>query len=194
VIALQPEHRTRLLDIARDSIRRALTRQPPSSQIDRDPALIQPAGCFVSLHELANHRLRGCMGRLDAVDPLALAVRRTAINVLSDPRFTLQSVALDELPSLSIEVSVLSPLRCAAGPLDFEPQQQGIYLTVGKRAGCFLPQVARETGWGREQLLARLCSEKLGVPADAWQSPEAKLQVFDSIVIGPEPFEPSRAR
>jgi AMMECR1 domain-containing protein len=49
--------------------------------------------------------------------------------------------------------------------------------------------VARETGWTREQLLSRLCVEKMGLPADAWKLPGAKLQVFTTSVVGPEPFE-----
>jgi AMMECR1 domain-containing protein len=48
--------------------------------------------------------------------------------------------------------------------------------------------VARETGWSREQLLNRLCSEKLGLPANSWQNSDAKLMKFDTLLVGPEPF------
>jgi AMMECR1 domain-containing protein len=73
-------------------------------------------------------------------------------------------------------------------PLAFEPLEHGIYLTVGRRAGCFLPQVARETGWSRQQLLDRLCTEKIGLAPNAWQSKKATLSIFQTIVIGPEPL------
>ena len=67
---------------------------------------------------------------------------------------------------------------------------EGIYLTWGEtRAGCFLPQVAQETGWSKEQLLARLCVEKMGLPPEAWKDLRAKLFVFTTLVIGPEPFD-----
>jgi len=67
---------------------------------------------------------------------------------------------------------------------------EGIYLTFGESgAGCFLPQVARETGWSKEQLLDRLCVEKMGLLASAWHDPRAKLFVFTTLEIGPEPFE-----
>ena len=76
---------------------------------------------------------------------------------------------LDELPMLSIEISVLTPLRDAAHALDFDLHADGIVLTCGRHSGCFLPQVARETGWTKEQLLGRLCTEKLGLRESAWR-------------------------
>jgi AmmeMemoRadiSam system protein A len=191
---LTPHQRRFLLDAARDTIRQTLRGEPPDQEHPEssqpvDPALAQPAGCFVSLHRLHTHELRGCVGRLDAVDPLLRAVRRAAAGVLNDPRFQGSPVRLDELPRLEVEVSVLSPLVPAAGPLEFDLHHDGIYLTWGERSGCFLPQVARETGWDKTQLLARLCTEKMGLPPDAWQDPGARLFRFTTAVVGPEPFE-----
>jgi AMMECR1 domain-containing protein len=107
---------------------------------------------------------------------------------LHDPRFEVDRLRLEELPNTEIELSLLSPLTPAADVLDFDPLHQGIYLKCGPRSGCFLPQVARETGWSREQLLSRLCTEKMGLPPDAWQDKDATLQVFSTLVIGPEGF------
>ena len=189
---LSPQHQQALLDAARHTIRSSLRgdRLPePGDAEGSDPALSQPAGCFVTLHRLDTHELRGCVGRLDAVDPLIVAVRRAAASVLRDPRFADNPVRLDELADLQIDISVLSPLRPATGPLDFDLLNDGIYLTWGERSGCFLPQVARETGWSKEQLLARLCVEKMGLPAHAWQDPRARLHVFKTVIVGPEAFE-----
>src|SRR3954452_8811010 len=155
---LTAEQSGRLLDIARDAIRQSLHGQPLAELPQDDPALLQPAGCFVSLHESGTHRLRGCVGRLDASGPLAAVVQQTAVNVLGDPRFTQQPVRIEDLPRLEIDISVLSPLMPAASPLDFDLLNEGISLTISNRAGCFLPQVARETGWNKEQLLDRLCT------------------------------------
>ncbi len=178
------------MNAAREAIRRALRGESvPSLPVPADPALHQPAGCFVSLHSLTGHRLRGCVGRLEAAGPLWETVCTTARNVLHDPRFARDPVSLEELPRLNLELSVLSPLRPAAHPLDFEPRQHGIYLMCAGRAGCFLPQVARDTGWSREQLLGRLCTEKMGLPATFWMQAGAILQVFTTLIIGPEPFE-----
>jgi AmmeMemoRadiSam system protein A len=195
---LSETQRAHLLDIARLTIRHRLVARddetiPPPLSLSvllNDPDLQQLAGCFVSLHELGTNRLRGCVGCLDAKHPLAIAVHEGAESVLMDPRFEDKRVRLEELSKLEIEITVLSPLEDAAHTLDFDPLQQGIYLTIGDASGCFLPQVARETGWSREQLLDRLSYEKLGMSRDAWRSPDAKLQRFTTTIIGPEPFAP----
>jgi AmmeMemoRadiSam system protein A len=199
---LSPQQRAALLNEARAVIRRHLSGGGDAAAAARDSArdpaqdpapapdtaLSQPAGCFVSLHELRSHRLRGCVGRLEATAALWETLRAVAGNVLQDPRFADHRVTPRELPELEIEISVLSPLRPAPGPLDFDPATDGLYLTCGQRAGCFLPQVARETGWGREHLLDRLCAEKMGLPPGTWRDPRSKLFLFTTLMIGPEPF------
>lgn len=182
------------MNLARDVIRAALRGDRAAAFNVADPALRQPAGCFVSLHRLDNHRLRGCVGRLEAEVPLWETVAQTAANVLRDPRFDDEPVTLAELPKLELELSILSPLKPAAHPMDFDPQKQGIFLSCCGRTGCFLPQVARETGWGREQLLGRLCTEKMGLPATFWMQAGATLMTFTTLIIGPEPFEAAEAR
>ncbi len=142
---LSPQQASELLNLARDVIRSVLSKTQAAVNAPQDPALHQPAGAFVSLHALATHRLRGCVGRLDASHPMYQAVAHAAQSVLTDPRFGDNRVRLDELPSLEIEISLLSPLQPAQNATDFDLLNDGIYLTVGDRSGCFLPQVARET-------------------------------------------------
>lgn len=185
----EPYHRW-LLNLARIAIQRQLGLESLSiPPVPSDPLLLQPAGCFVSLHERQTHQLRGCVGRIDARGPVHEAVLHAAQSVLEDPRFVTQPVRLEELPELELEISVVSPLKDAAHTLDFDPQVDGIYLTIQNRSGCFLPQVARETGWPKEHLLSRLCSEKLGLTAMAWSRPGAQLQTFQTLIIGPGTFE-----
>ncbi|MCS7034635.1 MAG: AMMECR1 family protein, partial [Phycisphaerae bacterium] len=112
------------------------------------------------------------------------------VSCLHDPRFENMPVTAADLPELEVEVTVLSPLRPADSPTDFDPSTDGILLEINQRVGCFLPQVARETGWDRQQLLSRLCTEKLGLPADAWRQTESRLQKFGALIIGPEPLVP----
>jgi len=150
-----------------------------------DPLLDQPMGCFVSLHRWENHALRGCIGLLESDRPLSVALASSAEGALADPRFVNQPITLSELPYLTMELTVIGPMRAVASPLDFVPLEDGIYLTIGPRSGCFLPQVARETGWTREQLLGRLCTEKLGLAETAWRDPQAQLRTFSAQVIGP---------
>jgi len=184
---LSEEHSRTLLNVARAAIIAAFRGNSASIETD-DPELLQPAGCFVSLHSMGTHALRGCVGRMDAVEPLIRCVRDTAHSVLCDPRFLDRPIFFEELGSLEIDISVLSPLRPAAHSLDFDLLNDGIYLTCSGRTGVFLPQVARETGWSKEQLLDRLCSEKLGLAPRSWQMPGAELQVFSTMILGPERF------
>jgi AmmeMemoRadiSam system protein A len=177
-----------ILILAADVVTRRLGGDPRPLPAFDDPLFSRPAsGCFVSLHRRDNHALRGCIGLLETGKPLREALFSAAESVLGDPRFLTQPVMRQELPELEIEVTVLGPMEKAKSPLDFEPTQRGIFLTLRGRSGLFLPQVARETGWSRQQLLARLCTEKLGMPENAWTDPAAILHTFTADVIGPKP-------
>jgi AmmeMemoRadiSam system protein A len=186
-----------ILDLARATIYRTLGWEPPFARGQTDPiayllaaeaVLDHPAGCFVSLHQFQTHKLRGCVGRLDAREPLRGSLTTAAMSVLEDPRFADDPVRIEELPELELEVSVLSPLMAAASPLAFDLLNDGIMLRCGRRSGCFLPQVARETGWNKEQLLDRLCTEKMGLPRGSWRKSKARLSVFTTVTVGPEQF------
>jgi AmmeMemoRadiSam system protein A len=184
---LSAANRAALMSLARAALRAsfgaddAALPEPPDQ-----PDLLQPAGCFVSLHERANHRLRGCVGRVNSRQALWDAVRATAVEVLQDPRFADDRVTAADLAKLQMEISVLLEPRLAQSPEEFQPLHHGVYLIYGGRAGFFLPQVARETGWSREQLLARLCTEKMGLPPDAWKLAEMKIWLFEVVIVGPE--------
>ncbi len=182
---LSPQSQLELLAIARAALRAKVLKSPIDIPPPIDPQLLQPAGCFVSLHERETHDLRGCIGRLEATGPLWLAAREMAVGVLDDPRFVEQRLTPADLPRMEMELSVLSPLFPATPADDFNPLIHGVHLIVGERSGCFLPQVARETGWSRLQLLERLCTEKLGLPAQSWRDPSAKLMLFSTLIVGP---------
>jgi AmmeMemoRadiSam system protein A len=152
------------------------------------PNVMERAGCFVSLHRRAGNALRGCIGRIDTAAPLLEALINAAWGAARDPRFVSQPVTTAEIPELLIELSILGPLRPAATPLDFDPPNDGLYLSAAGRSGVFLPQVARETGWSREQLLDRLTQEKLGLPANAWRDPRTRLFKYPAQIIGPLDF------
>lgn len=177
-----------LLELARRAIRRHLSDLPIEDLTPDDPALHSPAGCFCSLHTRARHLLRGCVGTLEANFPLFQAVQHSARSVLEDPRFSYNPVQLPELSQLELELSILSPMAQAVDPLDFDLPSDGIYLTVDDRSGCFLPQVARETGWDKIKLLERLCTEKMQLPADAWKQSDATLWRFSTQILGPAAF------
>ncbi|MFW5915583.1 MAG: AMMECR1 domain-containing protein [Planctomycetota bacterium] len=81
-------------------------------------------------------------------------------------------------------MSVLSPLEKTGDPMELELGTHGIYVQKGRRTGCFLPQVATETGWSKEEFLQRCCSGKAGLSPDAWKDPDTDVYLFTAEVIG----------
>jgi AmmeMemoRadiSam system protein A len=137
--------------------------------------LYEPAGAFVTLKRHGD--LRGCIGTIGPTQPLYLAVLDNGDNAARrDPRF--RPVQASELEDLEVEVSVLSPPR----PIDsweaFRVGEQGIILSKDGRRAVFLPEVATEQGWTREQTLSYL-ARKAGLSADDWRE-GAGFSVFTS--------------
>ena len=176
---LSDAQRHTLLTIARESIAATLERRSPLLP-PVDPALERPAGAFVTL-ELGG-MLRGCIGSIEAVAPLAKAVADNAVNAaFRDPRFP--PLAPTELPHIHIEISVMSPLETIAGADDIEVGVHGVIVRRGHRAGLLLPQVATSQGWDRETFLSQTC-RKAGLPEDAWRSGDLVIQRFSAEVFG----------
>lgn len=136
-------------------------------------------GAFVTLEE--DGALRGCIGYMQGVDSLYRQVYKLAREAaFSDWRFP--PLAEDELAKVSVKVSVLSPMATIGSLDDFVLGRDGILMTICGRRAVFLPEVALETGWTKEEELAAL-SRKAGLPPDAWKSPEAAFQTFTSEVF-----------
>ena len=88
------------------------------------------------------------------------------------------------LPAISIEISVLSPLRRISSASELELGRHGIYIVKGSRSGTFLPQVAADTGWTREEFLGHCARDKAGLGWDGWR--DAELYVYEAEVFGEE--------
>ena len=151
----------------------AAVRHERLPQVPRDAALREPRGVFVTLQSRGH--LRGCLGHIEADQPLVAATARMAEAVASeDPRF--RPVQPDELAGMSVEVSVLSPLFPIA-PLEVIAGMHGLLIRRGRSAGLLLPQVATEHDLDRAAFLQALC-QKANLPPDAWQAPGTTLQAF----------------
>ena len=141
-------------------------------------ALKTPCGAFVTLRR--DGELRGCIGRFDASEPLYGVVQQMAIAAATeDPRFP--PVKAGELAGLEIEISVLTPMRRISSVDEFELGKHGIYMKSGNRSGTFLPQVAAETGWSREEFLGHCARDKAGLGWDGWKT--AELYVYEALVF-----------
>ncbi len=148
-----------------------------------DPDLNAHCGCFVTLK---NHeRLRGCIGQFVSDKPLIHLVGDMAkASATSDPRFLSDPLRISELDDLHIEISVLSPLWKTEDPLSLRLGIDGIYIKKGRASGCFLPQVATETGWSKEEFLSYCCAHKAGLPAEAWKSRDTEVYLFTAEIFG----------
>ena len=146
-------------------------------------SLAQKRGVFVTLKK--NGQLRGCIGDFSANEPLWEKVKKMALAAaFDDPRFS--PLSPEELDEIKIEISVLSPLKKINSVEEIEMGKHGVYLKYGQKAATFLPQVAEETGWSREEFLANLCVEKAGLPADCWRNPEIELFTYTAEVFSEE--------
>ena len=180
---LSPEDRRTLLGIARETIRAELQGLYPPDVATDSADLKRPTACFVSLHNQG--RLRGCIGTFQYTTPLHKIVRKMAGQALRDPRFTQDPVTLDEIGEIDIEISVLSPLEKMKDPLaEIELGRHGIIIESPWGSGCFLPQVATETGWSKEEFLSRCASGKAHLPPDAWKSDDTTVYRFEAEVFG----------
>jgi AmmeMemoRadiSam system protein A len=141
--------------------------------------LSRRGGAFVSLHH--GEDLRGCIGILSSEGELHRTVQHCALSAaLEDSRF--QPVTRDEIPLLNIEISVLSEFRRITDVQLIEVGRHGLMISMGGSRGLLLPQVGAEYGWDRETFLAQTC-RKAGLPANAWNRPNAVIQIFEAQVF-----------
>ncbi len=170
------------MDIARTSIKAAIKQEPKPPVSYNHPDLQGKLGVFVTLK--THGQLRGCLGHFLSDMPLYQAVSEIAASsATDDPRFENNRITLSEFNELEIEISVLSPLIRISNPLDFELGKHGIYIKKGFCTGCFLPQVATETGWSKEEFLSYCCSHKAGLPANAWRQKDIEIYIFTTEII-----------
>ncbi|MCM8772339.1 MAG: AmmeMemoRadiSam system protein B [Candidatus Omnitrophica bacterium] len=175
-----------LLKIARETLENYLKGEKlPELKID-DPVLTEKRGVFVTLKKKGN--LRGCIGYIEPIKPLYLAVREMAIHsATEDPRFN--PVSYDELKDIEIEISVLTVPKKVKSADEIVLGRDGVIVKRGFNQGVFLPQVAAETGWTKEEFLSYLCSHKAGLPPDAWKDPKTELYIFQAEVFSEGEFK-----
>jgi len=171
-----------LLQVARKVVEAAVRREPINDFESEDPLFSEKRGCFVTIH---NHgQLRGCIGQFQPDKSLLKTIKDMAIAATRDGRFTANPVTPTELSEIDIEISVLSPLEPTDDPLSLELGKHGIYIKRGFAGGCFLPQVANETGWTKEEFLSNCCGHKAGLPPDAWKESDTQVLLFTADVFG----------
>lgn len=175
---LSPTDRQFLLEVARETIHQYLTTGTTPLIRDCEATLNRMQGAFVTLKR--HGELRGCIGHMAEDRPLGQVVGAMALQAaFNDRRFS--PLQWSDWQEIQIEISVLTPFHRVTGPGSIVLGRDGVVLEKAGRSAVFLPQVAVEQGWDREQMLNQL-SHKAGLPADAWRE-GATLYTFQADVF-----------
>jgi AmmeMemoRadiSam system protein A len=170
-MSLNKEQQQQLLALAKGSIEHGLKTGRPLSVrlVDYPEALAEPRATFVTL--TINGQLRGCIGMLEAVRPLAIDIAENAFAAaFRDPRFPPLNAA--ELERLEIHVSILSPAQPMAFTSEADlirqlrPYVDGLILSEGSLRGTFLPSVWESLPDPKDFL--RHLKQKAGLSAGYW--------------------------
>jgi AmmeMemoRadiSam system protein A len=167
-----------LLSIAREAITAHLERRQPGYK-EIPESLTLHCGAFVTLHQ--GEKLRGCIGNMVGTKALSDTIQEMAVaSAFQDPRFP--PLEQKELPSLEIEISILSPMKKISDISEIIPGKHGLYLKNGYRSGVLLPQMASERGWDTETFLTNTCY-KAGLSGDCWKDPDTEIFIYSAIVF-----------
>lgn len=178
--SLSEKDKKDLLSIARGTIKQYVeTRKVPAvDAASLSETLKTNCGAFVTLHK--NRALRGCIGRFEPNEPLYKVVQQMAVaSSTEDYRFS--PVEPNEIGNLVIEISVLTPMRKITSIDEIEMGRHGIYIKKGGHGGTFLPQVAQETGWTKEQFLGHCAQDKAGIGWNGWK--DADIYTYEALVF-----------
>ncbi|PKN00517.1 MAG: hypothetical protein CVU78_00520 [Elusimicrobia bacterium HGW-Elusimicrobia-2] len=176
---LDADEKKALLKMAKKTVEQyASTGRVPDFNIESE-RLKEVQGAFVTLRK--GGMLRGCIGNIVGAKPLWETVRDMAVEASSsDPRFP--RVTKDELRDIKIEISVLTPPQRVAAD-DVVLGRDGVIVRRGARQGVYLPQVADETGWSREEFMNSLCKHKAGLDEEAWRDDDTDIFTFQADVF-----------
>ncbi|MBN1597104.1 MAG: AmmeMemoRadiSam system protein B [Bacteroidales bacterium] len=145
---------------------------------DLPESLKQPSGAFVSIY--LNKELKGCIGKIETTEPLYKTVMEVAVSAaFRDSRFA--NIPTENLVDISIEISVLSPLKKIDSIDEIIPGKHGILIKKDFRSGTYLPQVGARNNWTAEQYVSRCSVDKAGLGSDGWR--DADIYIYEAIVF-----------
>lgn len=178
---LSDDDRRALLALARQAVMEAVLRDRLPEDIPASGVFAERHGVFVTLH--VRGRLHGCIGVIEANEPLGHGVVRCAASAaLQDPRFP--RLRPEELAGLQIEISLLSP-PVPIRPEEIEIGRHGLLVSRGSQKGLLLPQVAAEQHLTSERFLEETCL-KATLARDSWRDPQTQVLGFACEVFSDE--------
>ena len=179
ILNITAADKSALLKLARESITNHLKNDKKSTPESEYPGIMnEQYGAFVTLKK--EGKLRGCIGRFNPNQPLSKTIKNMAISAATrDSRF--DPVTTEELDQVEIEISILTPLKKIDSLDQIQLGKHGIYIKKGILSGTFLPQVAVETNWTKEEFLGHCARDKAGIGWDGWKNGE--LFTYEAIVF-----------
>jgi AmmeMemoRadiSam system protein A len=176
---LEDAGKTELLKLARSTLERYLSDGTIPEYETINPDLLARKGVFVSLH--SGEELRGCIGHLYPDQELFRTVQHCVVSAAADDnRFS--PVEAEELPRLTIEISVLTPFQKVQNVEGIEVGRHGLLIGQGRSRGLLLPQVAVQYNWDRTEFLEMTC-RKAGLPQSAWKDPRTQIETFEAEIF-----------
>lgn len=185
-IALSRDDKIQLLVIARKALELYIKENsiPEYKETEINPANLKKMGAFVTLYQ--DSELRGCIGHIESDNPLYKTIQSLTISsATKDYRF--KSIKPDELSSIEIEISVLTPMKRVSSIDQIEIGRHGIYIKKGFQTGTFLPQVANDTGWSVEDFLGRCARDKAHIGWEGWK--DAELYTYEALKFSESDFK-----
>ena len=153
---------------------------------DLPERLYRPGAAFVTIETYygpERRELRGCIGVIKPVEPLATTVIKVALeSAFNDPRFP--PLRREELDTVTFEVEVLSDMEY----LGDTPEERLAGVEIGRdgllvvdtltgRQGLLLPVVPVDYAWDVKTFLDQTCV-KAGLWPGCWKHPAVKVYRF----------------
>ena len=181
MVELSDKQQIEMLRLARNTIADSLSIENDPSEMDLDDEVYKNiCGAFVTLHIKGN--LRGCIGNIVGTKQIPETVAEMAkSSAFRDPWFN--PLGKEEYSNIDIEISILSPIETVNDVSEIVVGRDGVIISRGYNSGLLLPQVATEQGWDRDTFIEHTC-HKAGLPGNAWQDPDTKIEKFSAQVFG----------
>lgn len=176
---LTDNEKSLLLQIARKSIEEEFGRESFNFNQQLPKSLYQQYGAFVTLS--IDGELRGCIGYIFSDKPLFELIHKVAKkSAFEDPRF--YPLTEEELDSIEIEISVLSPPKRISSIEEIKVGEHGLIIQKGPFHGLLLPQVATKYNWNVKEFLEHTC-QKAGLSKNEWKDPDTIIEIFTAEVF-----------
>lgn len=183
MIELNREQQIKLLKLARKTIAGYFNEENSTENYVKDfsdEIFKEICGAFVTIH--ISRRLRGCIGNIKGVKSIPeTVVEMSRASAFRDPRFP--PLSREEFENVDLEISIMSPIEEVRDISEIVIGRDGLIISNGIRSGLLLPQVATEQNWDLGQFLENTCY-KAGLPADAWQWKDTRIEKFSAQVFG----------